>query len=224
MSIFAKAAKKASTKKSGAKGAPKKQTIWSCGDPSGDIVAKAVHTVVELKAEVKALEAKMGVHKTLLLKYAKDEYYSDYAVNGVAPETPMKIQNHDGESVTFVVQERNQYGVKDESVDALTQILGEDGAAELVYEETSFGFDRGLLAREGVMEVLGVHIEAAMEALVAAELCTEEEAEDLLDVKVKRSFMPGVLQRLGMIAGRNAGKMRQVCEALGSTCVQYIKA
>jgi len=224
MSIFAKAAKKAGEKKSASKGAPKKQTIWSCGDPEGDIVANAVHTVVELKAQVKALEAKMGVHKTLLLKCAKDNYYGDYAVNGVAPETPMKIQNHDGEAVTFVVQERNQYGVKDESIEALVQILGEDGAAELVYEETIFGFDRGLLARDGVMDVLGVHIEAAMGALVVAGLCSAEEVEDLLDVKVKRSFVPGVLQRLGMIAGKNAGKMRQVCEALGSTCVQYIKA
>ena len=222
MGIFDKVAKKKPTKT--ATKAAKKQTIWSCGNPDDDKVARAVHEVVSLKAQEKAIQAKMGVHKTILLSHAKEQYYTAYSVTGVAPETPMKVQNHDGEAVTFVVQERNQYGVKEESVEALTQILGEDGASELVYEETIFGFDRLTLAQPGVMEILGKHLEAAMEELVETKTLSEDVAEGLLDASIKRSFMPGVLQRLGIICGKNAGKMRQVCESLGSSCVQYIKA
>jgi hypothetical protein len=223
MSVFSKAAdKKKQAKKTTTK--EKKQTVWLAGDPDSDKIAKAVHNVVELKAQAKAIEAKMSVHKTLLKTFAQERYFEDYASTGIAPETPMKVQNSDGEAVTFVVQERNQYGVKDESRDALVQLLGEDGADELIYEEIIFGFDRGILAKDGVMDILGKHIEAAMAELVESGTLNEDEAENLIDADERRSFIPGILQRLGLVAGKNASKMRQICEAMGSSCVRYIKA
>jgi hypothetical protein len=106
----------------------------------------------------------------------------------------------------------------------LIQLLGEDGAAECIYEETVFGFSRSVLAKEGVMEILDKHIEAAMTELVESGTLAEELAEELLDVNIKKSYRPGILQRLGLIVGKNASKMRQFCEALGSGCVQYVKA
>lgn len=222
MSVFAKAAaKKAETKKTAAK--TKKETVWSVGDPEGDKVAKSVHELSELNAQKKAIDAKMKVHKTVVLSHAQETFYQQYADSGVFPETPMKVQNRDGETVTFVVQERNQYGVKDESVAALTQLLGEDGADDLIYEETIFGFDRTLLAKDGVMDILGKHIEAALAELTETGTLDDEQAESLLDADIKRSYKPGVLQRLALIAGKNATKMRQVCEAIGSSCVQYVK-
>jgi hypothetical protein len=223
MSIFAKTAESKKAAKKAAPKVAKKQTLWGVGDKDADKVAKSVHALTELNAQKKSIDAKMGVHKTVVLNYAKDSFYGDYADTGVFPETPMKVQNSDGEHCTFVVQERNQYPVKDESIAALTQLLGEDGAAELVYEEQIFGFDRGVLAKDGVMEILGKHIEAAMVELVESKTITEDDSENLLDCDVKRSYRPGVLQRLGIVAGKNAGKIRQVCEALGSGCVQYIK-
>jgi len=222
MSVFAKAAAKKAEKSASTKPA-KKQTLWAVGNPDADKVAKSVHELTELNAQVKAINAKMGVHKTVVLNFAKDSFYQQYADSGVFPETPMKVQNSEGENVTFVVQERNQYGVKDDSLAALTQLLGEDGANELVYEETVFGFDRSVLSKDGVMDILGKHIEAAMAELTETGTINDEEADALLDAEVKRSYRPGVLQRLALIAGKNAGKMRQVCEAIGSGCVQYVK-
>lgn len=222
MSVFAKAAAKKKEVKKSTKAA-KKETVWSVGDPDGDKVAKSVHELSELNAQKKAIDAKMKVHKTVVLSHSQETFYQQYADSGVFPETPMKVQNRDGETVTFVVQERNQYGVKDESLAALTQLLGEDGAAELVYEETIFGFSRDLLAKEGVMEILGKHIENALAELTETKTLDDEQAEALLDADIKRSYRPGVLQRLALIAGKNAGKMRQVCEAIGSSCVQYVK-
>lgn len=218
MSVFAKAAAKKETQ-SATK--PKKQTTWVVG--GDDNVSKAIHELVGLAAQAKAIEAKSKIFKTVVLNHAKDRYYTQYANLGVHPETPMKIQNQDGESATFVVQERSQYGVKDESVDALTQILGEEGAKELIYEETVFGFNREILAIPGVMEVLGSHIEAAMGDLVESGVLDEEKAGLLLDAETKRSFRPGVLQRLGIIAGKSAQRIRQICDSMGSSCVQYVK-
>jgi hypothetical protein len=222
MSVFAKAAAKKAEIKKSSKPA-KKETVWSVGDPDGDKVAKSVHELAELNAQKKAIDAKMKVHKTVVLGHAQETFYQQYADSGVFPETPMKVQNRDGETVTFVVQERNQYGVKDESLAALTQLLGEDGASDLVYEETIFGFSRDLLAKEGVMDILGKHIEAALAELVETNTLDQDQAEVLLDADIKRSYKPGVLQRLALVAGKNATKMRQVCEAIGSSCVQYVK-
>jgi hypothetical protein len=218
MSVFAKAAAK---KEKDTATKAKKQTVWLVG--GDDKVAKAIHELVGLAAQAKAIEAKSKIFKTLVLNHAKDQYYTQYANLGVSPETPMKVQNSEGEAVTFVVQERSQYGVKDESVDALTQILGEEGASELIYEETVFGFNREILAVPGVMEVLGSHIEAAMRDLVESGVLGEDKAGELLDAETKRSFRPGILQRLGLIAGKSAQRIRQICDAMGSSCVQYVK-
>jgi len=220
MSVFAKAAaaKKSVKAESGSK---KKQTVWGVTDSSK--ISAAVHELNVLAAQRKAIEAKQDVYKTQVLAFAKDRFYEDYAGNGMFPETPMRVQNHDGEAVTFVVQERNQYGVKDESVDALTQILGEDAVKELLWEETVFGFNRDVLALDGVMDILGKHIESAIGELVESGVLDEEKAGVLLDAEVKRSFRPGVLQRLALIAGRNSSKMRAVCDAMGSSVVQYVK-
>lgn len=218
MSIFTKATAKKQV--SGPK--PKKQTVWPVGDGESAKIANSIHELTILKAQSKAIEAKMGVHKKLVLSHAKSRFCETVASTGVLPDTPMKIQNFDGEAVTFVVQERHQYPVKDESIDALTQLLGEDGMEDLVYDETTFSFNRDLLAMEGVMSILSKHLERAVKELVKSETLDQEVAENLLDVNVKRSFRPGVLQRLGMIAGKNAVKIRQICESMGSACVQYI--
>jgi hypothetical protein len=218
MSIFAKATAK--KKEDGPK--QKKQTVWAVGDGESAKISTSIHELVMLKAQEKAIKAKMGIHAKFVLNHAKSKFCESIANTGVLPDTPMKIQNQDGESVTFVVQERHQYPVKDESVDALTQLLGEDGVRDLIYDETTFSFNRDVLALDGVMPILSKHLERAVKELVKSETLSDDVAESLLDVEVKRSFRPGIIQRLGMIAGRNAVKIRQICESLGSTCVQYI--
>lgn len=221
MSVFAKAASKTSNKPKAKKS---KGTTWSVGsDEATGPVAKAIGQIAVLNAEKKKTETKLTAHKAVVLRHAKTQFCQTYAANSVFPDTPMKVVNPDGASATLVVQERNQYGVSDDSVEALTQILGEDGVDDMVYEETVFGFDRGILARDGVMDILGKHIEAAMAEMVETETLDGEAVEDLLTAKEKRSYRPGVMQRLAAICGNDTTKMAQVCEAMGSGCVQYVK-
>jgi hypothetical protein len=221
MSLFANAAAaKKEVKK--VKTPKKKATIWSVGDKDGDKIAKAVGDLVDLNAQKKAVEAKMDIPKRMIAKHAEDCYVEAYADLGVPPETPMQVQNQDGAKVTYVVQDRSsQYGVKDEQVEALTQILGEDGAQDLLCSETTFAFQRSATTNPEIMGVIEKHLGNAVEELVEAGLV--EGILDVIDPKEKMAFKPGTMDRLGMICGKNTSKIRKVLQALGSAAVRYIK-
>lgn len=223
--LFAKAAAK-KTEGTGAATAKKaKNTTWLCGSTAGDEVAKAVHELKVLNAEKKAIEAKMDVHKVKVQGYAEDQFYRAYADVGVFPETPMLVQNSDGEKVTFVVQDRSaQYGVKPEQVDLLAEMLGQDAVGDLLYEETTIAFNRLVMALPGVTEAVEQALERAIMKLVKDGSLSEEQAGELVDPIVKRTFKPGTLDRLAIICGRDVTRIEQFCEIMGSSCTMYLKA
>jgi hypothetical protein len=223
--LFAKAAGK---KADAPKTAAKKSTVWQVGDPANDPVARSVHELNLLNREAKAIEAKQGVHKNVVKDFANDKYVRDYAVLGVSPETPMVVQNADGEKATFVVQDRSsQYQVKDDQVEALNSLLGEDRTQELLYTETSFGFNRDILAVPGVQEAIEAALEKAIGKLTddskGRPVLTAEQAELLLDVKQKTAFKPGTLDRLTVVCGKDTTKIEQFLDIMGSSATRYVK-
>lgn len=220
--LFAKAASKKQAE------APKKAkgVAWLVGDPNGDAVAKSVKELVKLDAEAKAIEAKMSIHKTTVKKYAEAEYVSAYASEGVGPDTPMYVQTADGEKVTYVVQDRSsQYNVKEEQVDALNSLLGEDAAANLLFQETRFGFNREIMMVPGVQEALEAALEGVVEQLTGGEkpVLTPDQAEELLEVNQKLAFKPGTLDRLAVIVGRDTGRIKAFLDIMGSSATRYVK-
>lgn len=222
MGLFAKA------KASKAVDSPKKAkgTSWVAGDPAGDAVAKSVKELVKLNAEAKAVEAKMGIHKTIVKKFAEDRFISTHVAEGIGPETPMVIQTMDGEKVTYVVQDRSgQYAVKDDQKDALVQLLGEDAAVELLYDEVSFGFNRLIMSIPGVQEVVEKALEGAIKKLTTGPkpVLSADQAEALIEADQKTAFKPGILDRLTQIAGRDSGRVKQLLEIIGSSATRYIK-
>jgi hypothetical protein len=220
MGLFAKAAEKKS--KTAAK--PKKNTTWVVGDPDGDAVGKAVHELVELTAQEKAIKAKKNIFANQVANHAKDHHVRDFCDLGVAPDTPMVVQNSDGEKVTFVVQDRGgQYNVKEEQQDALAQLLGADAAADLLFTETTLGFDRTILAIPGVSDVIEGALQRAVTKLIKEKTVTEEQADELITAKVKTSFKPGTLDRAATIVGRDTTKLAAFLDAMGSSCTRYIK-
>lgn len=222
MGLFAKAQQsKKSEEPKKAKG-----VAWLAGDPAGDTVAKSVKELVRLSAEAKAVEAKMGIHKTVVKKFAEERYISSYAEAGVGPETPMYVQNADGEKVTYVVQDRSgQYGVKDEQKEALAQLLGPDAVEGLLFDEVSFGFNRMIMLIPGVQEVIEKALEGAIKKLTTGPkaILTEAQAEALLDVDQKTAFKPGTLDRLAVIVGQDTGRIKQFLEIMGSSATRYVK-
>lgn len=216
---------KAATKSTAVASKPKKSTTWVVGNVEGDAVGKAVHELVRLTAEEKAIEAKKSLFATIVMKHAKANHVADFCALGVAPDTPMTIQNQDGEKVTFVVQDRGgQYDVKPEQQEALGQLLGEDAAAELLYTETTLGFNRVILGIPGVSDAVEKALEATVKKLVKDGKLTGDQADELITAKQKTSFKPGTLDRAAMIVGRDTTKLAAFLDAMGSSCTRYIKA
>lgn len=203
-----------------------KGTAWIAGDPNGDAVAKSVKELVKLSAEAKAVEAKMGIHKTIVKKFAEERFIGTHVAEGVGPDTPMVIQTMDGEKVTYVVQDRSsQYAVKDDQKDALAQLVGVDAAADLLYDEVSFGFNRIIMSLPGVQDVVEKALEGAIKKLTTGPkpVLSAEQAEALIEAEQKTAFKPGTLNRLTQIVGRDANRVKQLLEIMGSSATRYIK-
>lgn len=211
------AAKKADTPK-----AKKKATTWLVGDPNSQQIGNSVHELITLDAQKKAIDAKMEVHKTAVCRFAKNAWFRDVADLGVPPETPLKVQNHDGESVSFVVQDRSaQYAVKEEQREALTQLLGADAVNDLLYEEVTFGFDRALLANPRVQEVVEAALESAIGTLQEEGILGDEDSLITADTKV--AFKPKTLDRLAALVGRDVNRLESFVRAMGSSAVMYVR-
>ena len=222
MSLFAKAKEKSATSTASK---PKKCTTWVVGDPQGDQVGKAIHELCELTAQEKAIAAKKKLFSTVVAKHAKEHYVRDFCELGVSPDTPMTVQNADGEKVTYVVQDRGgQYNVKEEQIDGLKQLLGADLAESMLYSETSFGFDRAVFAIDGVAEAVEKALSACVERLVDSGVLDGDQADNLITAKTKTSFKPGTLDRAAEYCGRDTTRLGQFLDLLGSSCTRYIKS
>lgn len=221
MGLFAKAAAKATKETTKVK---KKATTWNVGDPEQDEVSKSVKELVRLSGEAKALTAKMSLHKQTVHKFANRQFVTQFADNGVLPETPMKVVNADGDSVTFVVQDRSgQYSIKDEQVDVMVQLLGEDATNDIVYEENTIRFDRLVMSIEGVAEAVEKALESAVRKLIKDGVLTEENADELIVVDSKRSLRPGTLERAAMVTGKDVIRLGAFLDAAGSQFCRYVK-
>jgi len=219
-SLFAKAVEKKQIQAGEAKATNKGQ-LWTVGDPTGDEVGKAVHELILIKAQKKALEGREGIQKTVVANFAKRRFISEIAANGVLPETPMKVQNADGEQVTYVSQDRSGlYGVKPEQKQMLGELLGEDVAENLLYTEVSFKFNRDVMAKPGVSEALDKILQAAIAKLVKSGVLAEE--DELVQADVKESFKPGTLSRIGQLCGSDTEKIGSFLEIGGSSFTRFI--
>jgi len=219
-SLFAKAVSKTVTEAGEAKASSNGQ-LWIVGDAAGDEVGKAVHELIVLKASRKTVEAKEGVYKPIVKKEGNRRLIAFVAANGVLPETPMKIQNGNGEQVGYVLQDRSgQYGVTPEQKLILGELLGEDVAGSLLYTEVSFKFNRDVMAKPGVSEALDKILQAAIAKLVKSGVLAEE--DELVQADVKESFKPGTLSRIGQLCGSDTEKIGSFLEIGGSSFTRFV--
>lgn len=223
--LFAKAAAK-QTKPTTPK---RKQTVWLTSDARDNgALGRAVHELVNSEAQKKALEAKCKIFKGVIGKFAEHNLVGNYADTGVPPETPLVVQNDDGEKVTYVVQDRSgQYAVKDDQREALEGLLGKERTEDLLYTETNFGFSRLIMSLPGVMEVVEEALEKAIKRLTddrnGKPILTEEQAGELLDVTQKVSLRPGIVERLAIVCGRDPVRIKQFLDIVGSHITRYVK-
>ena len=219
--LFAKAATKA---QDSVKETKRKGVAWKVGDRDSETIGKAIHELTILEAQAKAISAKQDVIKSAVKRYCDDMFIRDYTARGSMPDTPMTLQNTDGEKLTYVCQDRGgQYGIKNDQKEALTDLLGEDAVTDLLFDETTFGFKREVLMIPGVLGAIEKALEEALTGLIESDVLDGDQAASLLDVKTKTAFRPGTLDRLTSICGRDVSRVRQFLDIAGSSFTRYIK-
>lgn len=228
--VFAKAKDKAASLPKKGKG---KETIWTVNpseiqqtdDPTIEQLAEAVTQVINLTEERKKIEAKEKVYKNLLRDYAEGQYVDHLAAHGAEPPTPLKVANAEGETVTYVVTDRSHLSkVEDNQVTLLSKLLGEDAAADIIYNAESFAFNPAILALPGVSEAIEAGLNEILGKLVEDETLTMAQAGDLLTHEEVRRFKPGTVKAAVGTCGKDRAKLAQFFEALGSARSHYIKA
>ena len=216
--------KKAQAKSETAPKAKAKGVAWLVGDNEAVEVGKSVHELVRLAADVKAAEAKMELHKNNVKRFANERFVQSYADSGLAPESPMAVQNMDGEKVTFVAQDRSsQYKVTEEQENALVNLLGADLTNDILYEQVTFSFNREIMAIAGVTEAVDEALEKLVQKLKSKGVLSDTQADSLIDADSKKTFVPGMLQRITQLVGRDTSRIRKLLDIMGSCCTRYVK-
>lgn len=224
MALFAKAAQKAKA----APRATKKETVWVVGDKAETAhLAKAVHEFVDIDQKIGTLQMRQNLLKGQLKEHGTKLFVTDYALVGVSPQAPMRLQTTEGEAVTFVVQDRSsQYNVSPDQQSQLNELLGERGASEILYNETTFSFDRVVMGIPGVAQVIEKALERALAKLTEGDnpILSPELAEELVAAKEKTAFKPGTLDRLVEICGKDTVRIEKFLDIMGSSATRYVKA
>jgi hypothetical protein len=189
-------------------------------DPLNAVVAD----LVKLDRERTAIEGKIDQHLTALVQFGRRRLAHEYSTQGKKPGMPITIQNSEGHQVTFVVTDKSgSAAVKDDQVESLARILGEDGAQALLYEETTYKLNQQVLSLPGVFDGVEKALEAAVKKLHKAGKLTEEQSEAIIEADRKRTFTPKLLDRVPEICGRDTARTAEFLGALGSSLSTFIK-
>ena len=129
-----------------------------------------------------------------------------------------------------MVQDRGHlHKVTDEQVTALTELLGEDAAGELVYEGGDFKFDTSIMSQTAgktggtVQDVVAEALTETLTALVTSKKLSQEQADGLIAFTAERRFKPQILSRAVSVCGRSKGKLASFLDILGSAVTRYVK-
>ena len=151
-------------------------------------------------------------------------FRSEWAKSGIQPETPITIQNLAGEKVTFVVADRTEHSsIAAAQALALAELLGEDGAAQILVEYTTFSFNEEILAIPGVITAVEKALTPCLKRLVEKKLLSQEQADSFVVALQKRFLRPGTFKRLPEICGRQVERIRRFLDAVGSALTRYVR-
>lgn len=232
--LFQKAAKKSkeTTTKSKPKGTvielPKE--LDGDGKLTGDSAHyhKAVHDMLEAERELKAAKNKANLAKGTLGKYVHPEVVRLLAENGVLPPTPIKVQDHKGQAVTYVVTDKSQqYPLKDDQITELQEILGETKADEITDTVEVYAFDPDCMnetLQEGEGTVADVVFEIVSKAVTRNTKLTDDQKERLIRQDVVTRLIAGFPASAAVHCGRDAVRIEEVFDVCKSQVVRYLKS
>jgi hypothetical protein len=196
---------------------------------------EAVTTLVEADGESKAAKNKANLAKGTIGKFAHPEVVRRLASSGLMPPGPIKFVNHEGESVTYVVTDKSkQYALKPDQVEDLKELLGEDGAAKLLKDETVFHFVPATMNEELTVSseetdedapktVADVVFAAVSEAIMGCDLLTDEQKGSLIESKQITRLVPEAAKLAPQVCGKDASVIEDLFDICKSQIVRYVK-
>ena len=138
-----------------------------------------------------------------------------------------------------------QYALSAEQVQLFQDLLGEDGATEIIHEKTVYSFNPDVMeqpllnivettkARKANPEAMPVFdtektvLDWAMETISAAiadcPLLTDEQKESIIQSKTGAHLRPGTVDRVADLCARDTNRIEQFFTAAGSEVVRYCK-
>ena len=211
---------KAKSSKAKSTSTKQKGTVWAVKNTKE--VDEAIGKLVELNAQKKAIEAKMKLEKLTVSKFAEQHFISEFATTGVKPQPPMKVQNSDGQQVTYVVQDRSATAtLNDDQVEALEGLLGSDAVEDVVGTEARISFNRVAMSNPDVFKEVEKALTTVANKLVKAGHI--EDPLDLIDYEESVHLKPGVVDRAAQIVGSDTTKLKEFFDIVGGSVVKYVK-
>lgn len=197
----------------------KKGTIWSVEDSSA---AESLGPFIDATHKIKNLKTKKEEPERLLKDFGTDMLIEHVAETGELPPTPVYITNEEGESVTWVAQDRSaSQAISPEQKEELMELLGEEEGKELLRTRVSFQFNSDVLARRGATSVVDKYLAMMTRELREKEIVKPD--EDLVRANICETFKPGTLKRLADICGRSTARIRRMIEIMGSGMTASLK-
>ncbi|MBW2672196.1 MAG: hypothetical protein JRD89_02115 [Deltaproteobacteria bacterium] len=195
------------------------------------ILNEAITIAIEAKAEMAAAKGRLSAAMGALHEHAEEGWCATYAKHGVQPETPVSLQNHLGQSLTYVVQDKcGQNAIDKEQIELFEILLGEEVAANLVETREAYGFNPDIMKEiaggkktkkgETVQDVV---FEIVTSAVMENTKLTDEQKAELITSTSKTHLKKNTLPRLAELCGSNVGKLQSFLQAAGSAFVRYLK-
>lgn len=189
---------------------------------------KAVTDLIKGAAEYSAAKNKMNVAKGTLGRFAHPEISRRIAGTGTVPPGPIKFVDHKGQQVTYVIQDKSgQYPLKDDQIEELRELLGDEKADEVMETQEVYAFDNKVMdepLEDGEGTVSDVIFEIVSRAISRNTRLTDDQKERLIRQDEKTKLIPRFPETAAMHCGKDAARIEDAFDILSSQVVRYLKS
>jgi hypothetical protein len=187
---------------------------------------------VRLSREVDDRETQLGILAVKLKARGEAEWLKLFGAREVAPETPFKIVEANGASVSFVVTDKTGgFALKPEQETDLTALLGSKIVGEMVDDRVRLELNDKVLVQPSacdptkqVVELVADRLKRIPAEMVAAGEVTAEQAQALFSFAKVRQLRPKLLGTLAVRARVARVRILDILGVLGPAVQRTIKA
>lgn len=200
---------------------------------------EAVHKILEASREEKDAKNKAAISKGALKDFVETEYATEMVRVSNLPATPVQIINKDGESLTYIVQDKSKTnGLNEEQQEALVALIGNENYEEMTTNVNTFMFDptimndiAGEIPASASMDdiaklprVCDVIGPAISKAIMESNLLSDDQKVGLIRAESKVLVRGEKLKQIPLYCRNDPNTIIEVLDALGSVLTRYLKS